>query len=263
MSDVITRMLVKDISRLIVTEGSLPTGIITEKDVGLFLLQDKTERKLDEIPIDGVMKNLFIVDPLTKVKDAANIMLDKNISSLAAGLNKSVQGIITKTDLTKYYADNYPKARTVGEFMSTVYFWEYSDEPLYKVLSKMIERKISRIILRDKNEQPVGILSFRDLFKLALNLGNEVALEDNRMPDVSVIFSRKGFVSESGFGGITRASQIMKEKIITVSYDDDLADACKVLLKNKINGAGVLSSHGRLVGILSKTDVTMAIAATK
>jgi len=260
ISDAITKMLVKNISRLIVVDEVNPIGIVTEKDIGLFLLQDKTDRKLVEIPISEIVKNLFLVDESTTVKDCANIMLDKQISSLVIGSNKKIHGIVTKTDLTKYFADNYPSARSVGEFMSTVYFWSYSNDPLFKVLAKMIDRKISRIILRNQNEKPEGILSFRDLFKIALNLGNEEVLEDNTMPDVSVIFSRKGFISESGFGGISTASQVMKGKIISVNYDDDLAEACKILLKNKINGVGVLSSRGTLAGILSKTDVMLAIA---
>ena len=52
----------------------------------------------------------------------------------------------------------------------------------------------------------------------------------------------------------------MKDEIITVNYDDDLAETSSVLIKNKINGVGVLSSNGTLIGILSKTDITKAIA---
>lgn len=52
----------------------------------------------------------------------------------------------------------------------------------------------------------------------------------------------------------------MKDEIATVNYDDDLAKACKVLMDKKINGVGVLSSNGALIGILSKTDIIKAIA---
>jgi CBS domain-containing protein len=77
---------------------------------------------------------------------------------------------------------------------------------------------------------------------------------------MSVLFSRKGFLSETVFGGVTKAEQIMKNKIIAVNQDEDLAKACNVMLKNKINGVCVLSNEGKLAGILSKTDVTLAIA---
>ena len=53
----------------------------------------------------------------------------------------------------------------------------------------------------------------------------------------------------------------MKNKIISVNLEEDLAKACDFMLKNGISGLGVLSNDGKLVGMLSKTDVTLAIAA--
>jgi predicted transcriptional regulator len=67
-------------------------------------------------------------------------------------------------------------------------------------------------------------------------------------------------VSKEGFGGTIKASQIMKDEILTVNYDDDLAKASQVLIDKKINGVGVLSSNGTLIGILSKSDIIKAIA---
>ena len=52
----------------------------------------------------------------------------------------------------------------------------------------------------------------------------------------------------------------MTDKIISVRYDDDLHHACNLILDHNINAVGVLSNKGRLVGILSKSDVTRAVA---
>jgi CBS domain-containing protein len=106
--------------------------------------------------------------------------------------------------------------------MSPYYAWQYSDSPLSKIVLKMIDEKISRIILRDKDETPVGIITFRDLFNMSLKLGEETDVLDNTDPLISVIFPRKGFVSESGFGGSTKASDVMSKDIVSVKYDDDL-----------------------------------------
>lgn len=262
MSDVIKKLLENDISRLLVIDNGKASGIVTEKDIALFLFKDQTQRNLNEIPLTEIMRDIVFVDDSAKIKECANKMLDKEISSLAVGSSNNLQGIFTKTDLAKHYAENFKGKKTVGEYMATVYSWAYAKDPLYKVISKMIEKRISRIVLRNENEAPVGIMSFRDLFRIALDFGNEKDIEDNTQPDISIVFSRKGFLSESGFGGVTSASQIMKNNIISVNYDDDLAKACDVMLKNKINGAAVLSGRGTLVGIISKTDVTLAIATT-
>ena len=55
----------------------------------------------------------------------------------------------------------------------------------------------------------------------------------------------------------------MSRNIDTVNYDDDLVKAGKLLLDNNINGAGVLSGHGNLIGIISMTDIVKALAFTK
>lgn len=259
ISDVVKKLLDHKISRLIVTHNGKPSGIVSEKDLALFLLEDKTKRTIDEIPLKEIMKGIVMASPNMTIKQCAITMLDEKISSLGISTGDKVQGVLTKTDLTKFYAENYVGKRTVGEFMSSVYSWAYADDPLYKVLSKMIKKKISRIILRDENEEPIGVLSFKDLFKTALKSGNKKILKEQK-PNLSITVFRKGFASESGFGKITSARDIMTGKIISVNYDDDLAKVCKILLDKKIHGAGVLSARNRLVGIISKTDVVQAIA---
>jgi predicted transcriptional regulator len=52
----------------------------------------------------------------------------------------------------------------------------------------------------------------------------------------------------------------MTDEIITVNYDEDLAKTCNVLLDNGINGVGVLSRYGTIIGILSKTDVVKCLS---
>ena len=259
ISDLVKKLMDHKISRIIITHKGKPIGIVSEKDLALFLLDDKTNRIMDEISIEEIVKGLVMTSPNTTIKQCATTMLDEKISSLAISTGDKVQGVLTKTDLTKFYAENYVGKRTVGEFMTSVYSWAYADDPLYKVLSKMIRKKISRIILRNENDEPVGVLSFKDLFKIALQSGNKKTIKEQK-PNLSVTVFRKGFASESGFGKITQAGDMMTGKIISVNYDDDLAKVCEILLDKKIHGAGVLSARNRLIGIISKTDVVQAIA---
>ena len=64
---------------------------------------------------------------------------------------------------------------------------------------------------------------------------------------------------EPGLRKILQAFKIMKNEVVTTNYCDDLAKTCQLLLDYKINGAGVLSDKGDLIGILSKTDIIKAI----
>jgi len=59
------------------------------------------------------------------------------------------------------------------------------------------------------------------------------------------------------------AGKRMTKNIIKVKADQDLADACKVMIEKKINAVGVESSDGRLAGIVGKRDVLLALASMK
>ena len=263
LADVLKKIIDEKKSRILVTENDKVTGLVTEKDLGFFLLTDKTERKLDEIPLSKIVKKIITVDEHTTLAECAEIMLRKSIGSLAVKSKDDVVGIITKTDLVRYFAKTHSGEKIVGEYMSPYYAWQYLDTPLYQIVKKMIDEKISRIILRDHEETPVGIITFRDLFELALKQGKYENVLDNTDPVISVIFPRKGFISETGFGGSIKASDLMSKEIVSVDYDEDLAKAGKLLLEKKINGAGVLSGHGNIIGIISMTDIVKALAFLK
>lgn len=263
LADVLTKIIDEKKSRLLVTENNVITGLVSEKDLGYFLLTDTTERNLDEIPLSEIIKKIISVDEKTGLDKCAEMMLKNSIGSLVVTANNAFVGILTKTDLVRYFTKTHRDEKTVGEYMSPYYAWQYSDTPLYKVVLKMIDERISRVILRNHDETPVGIVTFRDLFELALKQGKYEDVLDNTDPVISVIFPRKGFISDSGFGGSTKVNEIMSEDIISVNYDDDLADTGKMLLEKNINGAGVLSGHGNIIGIVSKTDIVKAVAFLK
>ena len=260
MANVLKKIIDEKKSRLLVTTNGKITDIISEKDLGLFLLSDSSERKLDQIPSTEVSKKIVSVDENTGLNKCAQTMMENGIGSLVITSNDSVGGIITKSDLTRYFASAHSGEKTVGEYMSPFYAWQYSDSPLSTIVLKMLDDKISRIILRDKNENPEGIITFRDLFNISLTQGEDTEVIDNSDPFISVIFPRKGFISESGFGGSMKASEIMTKDIHSVRYDEDLAKVAQLLLDKNINGAGVLSSNGTLIGIISKTDIVKALA---
>ncbi len=263
LADILKKIIDEKKSRLLVTKDQKIMGLVSEKDLGFFLLTDESNRKLDEIPLSEIFKKIVSVDGATDLNQCAQIMLTGGIGSLAVTVNGGIVGILTKTDLVRFFSKTYPGEKIVGEYMSPYYSWQYSDVVLYKVVQKMIDEKISRIILRDRNDCPVGIVTFRDLFNLALRLGRHEDVLDNSDPIISVIFPRKGFISESGFGASTKIYEIMSKNIASVNYDDDLAKTGKILLEKNINGVGVLSGHGSIIGIISKTDIVKALAFMK
>lgn len=257
ISEVIKKLLENNVSRLVVLESGTPVGIITEKDVGFFLFAETTKQGLDRIPLEKIMNNLEYTYEENSLEKCAQIMIEKKMSSLVVGNKHNLEGIFTKTDLVRYYAENYVGKNKVVDYMTSDYVSTHSAAPLFKVVRKLLENKISRLIVKNQSEEPAGIVSFRDLFRISLELGAE---EDDTGFTLSDQI-RKGFLSEEGFGGISLARDVMSSGIITVKFNEDLVDACNLMLENNVSGLAVLDGNGGLAGIISKTDVTRALAA--
>jgi CBS domain-containing protein len=259
VSHAMHKFLESKISRLLTTnnEGKI-IGIITEKDIGLFLLSNDTEKNLDDISISEISHPLIEVSESTPIEDAAHIMHTENIGSVGVSFSDTV-GILTKTDLTRYYIQEYVGHRRIGDAMTVSYSAMYQDDKLCKILEKMIHDKVSRLIIKDTENNAVGVITFGDVFRISLTMGQESDVIDNSDPVISVIFPRKGFLSETGFGGTTNAKDVMSKSITSVDYNDDLVSACTEMIDNNINGCGVLI-NGKLSGIVSKTDVIKVLA---
>jgi CBS domain-containing protein len=256
VSQVITKLLDLNKSRLVITDEGKPVGIVTEKDVGIFLFTEKSDQSLDRIPITRLMKGLVSTDASTPVLLCAKKMVEKNISSLAVGSEKNLEGIFTKTDLTKFYSTHSVKKYNVAEYMTDHVFTVHDTAPLTQVMAKMLEHKISRIITKDQNNNPIGVISFRDFFRVSLELGvedsDEYSLSDN---------IRHGFVSPSGFGSITLAEEIMTRGIFSIHDNQDLAKACRIMIAHNVSALAVLNEKSMVFGLISKTDVTRALAS--
>jgi CBS domain-containing protein len=182
-------------------------------------------------------------------------MIEKGVSSLTIGSDENIKGIFTKTDLVKYFLQN-PSDKKVVDYMTHNYVFTHSAAPLYKVVKKMLENKVSRVIVKNQNEEPVGVISFRDLFRISLELGSE---EDDTGFTISDQI-RKGFLSEEGFGDISLAREVMSEGIISIKFNEKLSEACKLILDNNVSGLVVMDGNGAIAGIISKTDITKALA---
>jgi CBS domain-containing protein len=256
ISDAIRSLLDTKISRLVVSDHGKHVGIITEKDIGLFLFSDTTNQSLDNIPITKIMKLIEFVNQEITPENSAKIMIEKGISSLAIGENEEVKTIFTKSDLVSYYAENIIDEKKVIDFMTHEYEFTHTAAPLYKVVRKMLEKKISRLIVKNQNEEPVGIISFRDLFRISIELGSD---EDDSGFTISDQM-RKGFLSKEGFGNISLARDVMTEGLITIKFNQSLTDACQLILENNVSGLIVLDGNKSIAGIISKTDIVEALA---
>ena len=256
LNNVIKKLLYYNISRLIVEDKKKPVGIISEKDIGIYLFKDKTNRSLEQIPLGEIMKKIVYVEPSASVSKCVRTMIEKKIGSLVVGSEDNIEGILTKTDIIRNYAEYHAGENKVWDVKMPGYISTSTETSLSEVIKKMLEKKISRIIVSNQNNEPIGIITFKDFFEISLQLSSDEDVTEAAALSGHV---RKGFLSEEGFGGISLGRDIMTKKIISVKPDDDLALVCKVMLNNHVNGLAVIGTE-KTIGVISKTDIIKYLA---
>jgi CBS domain-containing protein len=98
--DALDIMTQKGIGNLVVKEGLELKGILTEREILLYLVQT---REIPDKPVRDVLIQLFSrITPDTSIIEAASIMISKKSRLLVFENNKFV-GIITASDLVRAF----------------------------------------------------------------------------------------------------------------------------------------------------------------
>ncbi len=239
--DALRLMLKHNISRLPVTENKKLVGIITERDIAIKLCKPYGHISTSHIYVSSLMtKNVITIEKDASVEEAARVMIEKNISGLpVVDNNGDLVGIITKTDMLKICRKS---RRKVKEIMTRDVVLVSPYTRVIHLRRLLIEKDISRVIVTDRGKI-VGIVTERDV---AEALGTFRKIVEHYHQDERI----KHFYAE----------QIMTADPITINQNDTIANACKLMLDNRISGLPVIDDEKRLVGIVTKTDVTRYVA---
>jgi len=245
------------IARVVVVDADRrPVGIVSEKDVVDFVLSDESMRGLDEITASEVASpNLYTIGSFASVEQAAEVMIRKKISSLVV-MDGELEGIITKADVVTYMALTGSDWST-SDFMTPNPITVKSAQPIFAAIVLILQHGISRVIVTDRENKPVGIITLADI-SLASNLTNLSRLYVAGGPEVGAKLLKRSVVIRR----IT-AGDFMTPQPLCVNSDSNLSVAAKLMSMHRISGIPVVSSLGELAGIISKTDITQAVAHSK
>jgi CBS domain-containing protein len=252
-------MVNNSISRLVVVdENNKPEGIITQKDMINFLVADKSRRGIEEIKAEEVMtKKLITAKRGTSISNIAETMVNKNISSVIIVDGKGkLDGIVTKTDITAWYGA-IKSAYKVQEFMTTKPVTVKPSQSVFLIASLMAEHAISRVVVvADKKNKPAGIITVADISMLSRLLKPAKVLKEETPLVV------KGAIALPKNVHLLTARDIMTPDPLTVRKSANLADAAELMTKHRISGLPV-TEKGKLVGIITKSDIIRAVAHEK
>ncbi|RLE89260.1 MAG: hypothetical protein DRJ49_03560 [Thermoprotei archaeon] len=235
---------------VVVDEEYRPIGIMTRKDIIEFLMGDISGRALDDIEVEEVMKsNPVCVRESYSIPEAARLMLKKGISSLPIiDSNGKLIGIVTKTDMCRFYT-NLRGLNKVRDYMSSPVITVRPYDSVFKAALLMMNMNISRLVVAVGREIR-GVLTLSDLMLVVPLLKGP-----KEMPRrvLRALLTR----------GVCCVADIMTSDPITVHETEDLATAARLMILHRISGLPVLNEENLLSGILTKTDITRAVADIK
>ena len=246
--DVLQKMQLNFIKRIVIDVEKKPVGIVTERDINKFLENDNTARALEEIPIKHVMKtNLITITGGSNdhLNQAATRMDTFKIGSvIIVDSDGNLSGIITKTDITKVYGVICGGKFQVKDYMTKKVFTCRKSDSLRFALNMINQNDISRLVVTDNNGKPLGVITTNTfLIHSSYFTKNKTKTRDYLFH----IDSEKMCVGD-----------LVSKELLTVNLEDDLSIAAQKMIKNQISGIPVVDDKNKLVGLVSNVDVVHA-----
>lgn len=238
------------ISRLVVASKEGIVGIITRKDIFRFAATDASGRPLDQVRVNEVMRDqLITVEKEDNVVSIAKVMLENKISSVIVSNGKDrLLGIITKTDILRFYSEKCNGKFRVKDLMSRPVVTVGPANSIFYAAELMMKKKISRLVVIGDSVIR-GILTLTDLATINAQL---------LMAPAGSVGSSESFLGTPP-GPVLTVADIMKTNVFSVRGDADLAFAAKIMIEKKISGLPVYTIPNMLEGIVTKTDICRAI----
>ncbi len=241
----------------VVEEGAL-VGIVSDRDVLLSVGWNLRRQRLavDYDPIDDahpsqvheiMTRGVVQISSDQPVRHAARLMTDRRIGALPVLSAGRMTGILTETDLMRQLLAAAARggvaqevaARRVPEVMRSSVQTVKRTTPLQQLVDTIQRRHIRHLPVVEE-DAVVGMISDRDVRRA---LGQ--ARWNPREPDPLEPL---------------RASDIMSRDVKSVGLHHRLSDAAERMLQFRIHALPVCDERGRLLGIVSQTDIVLEIA---
>jgi len=249
-------MLKEKVSRLVVVEGERPVGTLTRRDI-IRSLRNYRMRKRDfeSIIVSEVMRSpVTTANEEDSVTDAAKKMVSSNVKGLPVADKKGeLVGIVTKTDLTRYFSENLRGRFKVKEFsqgrkgLPVI----HSSHTVFRAMDLMEETSADRVIVVD-DSKPIGIITETDLsFMRQQRSGNSFRKGSRRDAEA---------VSPTRIYLLPTAADVMTQDPTIVNESEDAGIAAGMLIEKGIGGMPVVNKKGDLVGMITKFDFVKVLA---
>ena len=231
------------IRQIVISLNQVPIGIVTDRNIVKFLKNDKTKRRLDTIPLSEVKKKFVIIfadrkDFFSRCSIQMNLFGTSSV--IVVDDHRQLRGIITKSDIVKNFSEIYRGSGKVKDYMTNPVVTCKKEDKLEHALQLLDEYNIGRLVIIDKDEKPVGIITYSTILRKTnlfeplgkINMHVAVLLEDCIL-----------------------VKDLMVEDLFTVNAEDEIVKAAEIIVKYDISGLPVIDESGKLSGMISSSDI--------
>ena len=148
-----------------------------------------------------------------------------------------------------------PYKRRVENVMSKVVVTANATDTLRDALTLMHENQISSLPVVNQRNRCIGIISATDFIELARELEQEIS-DLGKVSDVTRQWLLEK-ISEHDMGNQPLSSR-MNASVMSIPPQAPLAIAAAEMLRHRVHHLPVLDETGRLLGIISTTDIMNA-----
>jgi len=226
----------------VINHGEL-AGIISEKDI-LSLLHE-SDHVMGQVR-DYMTTEVVCFDIENTLEEIGFSLINNNFRRVAILREGKLCGVISRSDLIQHYVSTHKKTSTpIGDntsecgvqakdVMRCGLLTVSKETSLHDAADILSSRRVTGLPVVDSSMQLQGIVSEKDILRTL-------------------------FVSpQTGL----LVNDIMTEDVVSFSHQDSLYEICDCLIHNEFRRVPILDD-GRLVGIISRADITMFILKNK
>lgn len=159
---------------VVIDREERPIGIITDYDLlagewlsvddeSLSIMRKMTAQDLMSYPVDSIESDV-------PVREAAHILIEKDVNRLLVTEDKKPVGVISTTDFVASIArEEKPKRETVGDIMSDAILVCRGKTPIVSAARTILDAGWRSVLVIDAKGQPLGVVSGKDLMPFVEN----------------------------------------------------------------------------------------------
>lgn len=135
---------------------------------------------------------------------------------------------------------------------------------VYDCAKILREKKISGAPVVNMGREVIGVLSEGDIMKLIENRDIDInlilpsPLDVLELP-VKMKLALDDIAKDAKKAGLEKVEDVMTKRVVSISQEEEISKAARVMADNKINRLPVMDDNKKLVGIITRGDIIGAI----